>query len=166
MVGGQTSHSWRTSGCRWRDSGVTKRDPETTYRIMSRVRSKNTRPEMIVRRGLWARGYRYRLHRRDLPGRPDLVFTSARVAVFVDGDMWHGNAWRVRELPSLSSLFPTNTDWWVTKIERNMERDRKVTAELEACGWTVARFWESEVLADPDQVVQAIAHLIDVATPQ
>lgn len=139
------------------------RDPETTYRIMSRVRSKDTKPELIVRRQLWARGYRYRLHRRDLPGRPDLAFVSLRIAVFIDGDMWHGNAWKVREKPSLASLFPTNTEWWVSKIERNMERDRQVTADLEAAGWTVARFWESEVLADAERVVRTITRLVDAA---
>ena len=164
MDGARRFRSWRPSNCRWCDLGVTKRDPETTHRIMSRVRSKDTKPEMIIRRRLWARGYRYRLHRRDLAGCPDLVFASARIAVFVDGDMWHGNAWRVRDKPSLASLFPTNTDWWVSKIQRNMERDREVTAELEAGGWTVARFWESEVLADPEHVVQAIAHLVDGAS--
>lgn len=142
-------------------TGVGERDPEVTYRIMSRVRAKDTKPEMMVRRRLWARGYRYRLHRGDLPGRPDLVFSSARVAVFVDGDLWHGNAWRVRELPSLASLFPTNTDWWVSKIERNMERDREVTAALEGLGWTVARFWESDILADADRVVAEIAELLE-----
>lgn len=142
---------------------VGKRDPEVTYRIMSRVRAKDTKPEMIVRKALWARGYRYRLHRRDLPGRPDLVFPASRLAVFVDGDLWHGNAWKVRELPSLASLFPTHTDWWVSKIERNMERDREVTAALESEGWTVARFWESEILADPGHVVGAICDLVDRA---
>jgi DNA mismatch endonuclease (patch repair protein) len=130
---------------------------------MSRVRSKDTKPELIVRRQLWARGYRYRLHRRDLPGRPDLAFVSLRIAVFIDGDMWHGNAWKVREKPSLASLFPTNTEWWVSKIERNMERDRQVTADLEAAGWTVARFWESEVLADAERVVRTITRLVDAA---
>jgi len=144
-------------------SRVGRRDPEVTYRIMSRVRAADTKPEMLVRQRLWARGYRYRLHRRDLPGRPDLTFPSARVAVFVDGDLWHGNAWRVRERPSLASLFPTNTDWWVSKIERNMERDREVTAALVARGWTVARFWESEILEDPDRVVSAISELVERA---
>lgn len=143
---------------------MTRRDPAITYRIMSRVRSKNTKPEMMVRRRLWRMGYRYRLHRRDLPGKPDLVFASARLAVFVDGDMWHGNAWKVRELPSLASMFPTNTDWWVSKIERNMQRDSEVAAQLEAQGWTVARFWESDILHDPDQVVRTIAKLVDSAT--
>jgi len=142
---------------------VNPRDPEVTYRIMSRVRAKDTRPEMMVRRRVWALGYRYRLHAKDLPGRPDLVFRSVRVAVFIDGDFWHGNAWKVRELPSLADLFPTNTEWWVSKIERNMERDREVSDALGEAGWTVARYWESEVLADPDAVAKEIAELVDVA---
>jgi len=137
------------------------RDPETTYQIMSRVRSKDTRPEMLVRRELWRRGYRYRLHRRDLPGRPDLVFGPARVAVFVDGDFWHGNAGRVRELDSLADLFPSNTEWWVNKIEANMARDERVTSELEELGWLVIRAWESDILRNVGGVVDQIAGAVD-----
>ena len=128
---------------------------------MARVRSKNTRPEMLVRRELWKRGYRYRLHRRELPGRPDLVFGPSRVAVFVDGDFWHGNAWRVRELDSLADLFPTNTEWWVRKIEGNMARDEKVTNELKALGWCVVRVWESDVLANPYEAIRGICRAVD-----
>lgn len=138
-----------------------RRDPKITSQIMAQIRSQDTRPEMLVREGLWRRGYRYRLHRRDLPGRPDLVFGPSRVAVFVDGDFWHGNAWRVRELDSLGDLFPTNTEWWVNKIETNMDRDRRVTRELEELGWQVFRVWESEILADPEDVVDRIGQLVD-----
>jgi len=144
---------------------MARRDPEVTYRIMSRVRAKDTKPELLVRRRLWAKGYRYRLHRSDLPGRPDIVFGPSRVVVFVDGDFWHGNAWRVRELDSLADLFPTNTDWWVTKIERNMERDEEVTAALKEAGWEVLRVWESDVLADTDGVVEKIAAVVDDRRP-
>ena len=137
------------------------RDPQTTYRIMSQVRSKDTRPEIAVRQGLWHRGYRYRLHRKDLPGSPDLVFGPAKVAVFIDGDFWHGNAWKVREMSSLADLFPSNTEWWVNKIEGNMARDQRVTAELQDLGWLVVRFWESDILTNPEEVVEFIARLVD-----
>ena len=140
---------------------MSPRDPRITYQIMSRVRSKDTKPELLVRKELWRRGYRYRLHYRKLPGRPDIVFVGPKVAVFVDGDFWHGNAWRVRELDSLADLFPTNTDWWVAKIEGNVRRDERVTAELEADGWTVIRVWESDVLKDLDSVISLIAEVVD-----
>lgn len=73
----------------------------------------------------------------DQGGKPDLVVRSKRLAVFVDGDFWHGNAHRLRGLSQLEELFPTNTDWWVAKISRNVERDREVTSELESSGWRV-----------------------------
>lgn len=128
---------------------------------MSRVRSKDTRPELLVRRRLWAAGYRYRLHYKFAKGRPDIAFIGVKIAVFIDGDFWHGNAWRVREKASLADLFPTNTDWWVAKLERNMERDREVSAGLEQDGWTVIRVWESEILSDLDAVIDRITTLVD-----
>lgn len=123
---------------------------------MSRVRSKDTKPELALRSALHGRGLRYRLHARDVPGRPDLVIRSKRVAIFVDGDFWHGNAWRVRGLPRLEDQFPTRTEWWVAKITRNMERDREVSAALEAAGWRVIRIWESDVLADPQAAAERV----------
>jgi DNA mismatch endonuclease (patch repair protein) len=80
--------------------------------------------------------------------------------VFVDGDFWHGNAWRVRELDSLADLFPTNTDWWVAKIEGNVERDHRVTAELKQAGWQVLRVWESAILEDVAPIVKLIGRAI------
>jgi DNA mismatch endonuclease (patch repair protein) len=119
--------------------------------MMARVRHKDSKAELALRRALHASGVRYRLHSPDLPGRPDLVFRSRRVAVFVDGDLWHGNPEEVRRRgrASLADLFPTRTEWWVAKIERTMARDREVTGALEAGGWTVIRFWEHDVLRDP-----------------
>lgn len=116
--------------------------------MMAAVRSKDSKAELALRRELHARGMRYRLHARDVPGHPDLVIRSRRLAVFVDGDMWHGNEHRRRGMASMAELFPTRTDWWVAKIKRNMQRDQEVNARLAADGWTVIRIWESEVLAD------------------
>jgi len=128
--------------------------------MMAAVRSKDSKAELALRRELHARGMRYRLHARDVPGRPDLVIRSRRFAVFVDGDMWHGNEHRRRGMTSMAELFPTRTDWWVAKIERNMQRDQEVNEQLAADGWTVIRIWESEVLADPakaaDRVLDAL----------
>lgn len=127
------------------------RDPAVTSRMMARVRSKDSKAELALRRALHAAGMRYRLHAKDVPGKPDLVVRSARLAVFVDGDVWHGNPdeARRRGRETLADLFPTRTDWWVAKIERTMRRDAEVNAELLAAGWTVVRLWEHDVLADP-----------------
>jgi DNA mismatch endonuclease, patch repair protein len=124
--------------------------------MMARVRSKDSRAELALRRELHARGIRYRLHASDILGRPDLVIRKHRLAVFVDGDFWHGNAWRLRGLDSLADMFPTNTEWWVRKIERTIARDRHVTESLQEDGWKVIRIWESDVLED----AQAAADLV------
>jgi DNA mismatch endonuclease (patch repair protein) len=127
------------------------RDPEVTSRMMARVRNKDSKAELALRRALHAAGVRYRLHAPDVLGRPDLVIRSRRLAVFVDGDLWHGNAEEIRRRgrSSLAELFPSRTEWWVAKIERTMARDREVTETLRAQGWTVVRLWEHDVLRDP-----------------
>lgn len=124
--------------------------------MMAAVRGKDTKAELALRRALHRRGLRYRLHASDVPGRPDIVIRSRRLAVFADGDMWHGNAWRLRGLSRLEDMFPTNTEFWTKKIRRNMERDREVTARLTGEGWIVVRIWESEILADPDAAAQEV----------
>lgn len=127
-----------------------RRAPEITSRIMSAVKNKNSEAELKLRRALFARGRRYRLHAAGLIGRPDIVFARARLAVFVDGDFWHGNAWRLRGMASFEEQFRfrSRPEWWEAKIRRNMERDRQVEAGLTADGWRVLRLWESDVLRD------------------
>src|SRR6266545_5930070 len=125
-----------------------RRDPAVTSRMMAAVRNKDSKAELALRRELHARGVRFRLHARDVPGRPDIVIRKYRLAVFVDGDFWHGNAWRRRGLERLEDDFNVNREFWVAKIRRNMERDREVTQRLKADGWTVIRFWESSLRQD------------------
>lgn len=139
-----------------------RRDPAITSHIMSRVRSRDTRPELALRRAVHARGGRYRVHATDIPGRPDLLVRSRKVAVFVDGDLWHGNPaeWRRRRRDSLAAMFPTNTEWWVSKIERNVARDRDVDQQLRELGWRVLRLWASDVLADPDHAADQVMTLL------
>lgn len=132
-----------------------QRDPTVTSRMMAAVRNKDSKAEWKIRRRLHAMGVRYRLHHK-IVGRPDIVFPRQRIAVFIDGDFWHGNAWRLRGLASLADLFPTRTDWWVAKITRNMERDADVTRTLRLQGWLVLRFWESDVEKDVDAVSSRI----------
>lgn len=137
------------------------RDPAVTSRIMAAVRSTGTRPEMALRRALHRRGLRYRV-RSSLPGRPDLVFPAARVVCFVDGAFWHGAGWKERGYSSMEAQFEGSPrgDWWIAKIRGNVERDRKVTSTLEADGWTVMRFWDTDVGADLDKVATTVEAVV------
>lgn len=103
---------------------------------MSRIRGKDTKPEMLVRRGLHARGLRYRLHDRKLPGRPDLVFPKHHTAVFIHGCFWHAHGCALSKLPA------TRQDFWKRKLEGNAARDRKAVDALQAEGWRVLVVWE------------------------
>ena len=113
--------------------------PEQRSRTMAAVRSKHTKPELFVRRGLHARGFRFRLHRRDLPGKPDIVFPSRKCAIFVNGCFWHGHECSSGALPA------TRREYWEEKIERNKVRDARNLAELEAAGWNVMVVWECDL---------------------
>lgn len=109
---------------------------------MSRVRGKDTGPEMIVRRLVHALGYRYRLHKKDLPGHPDLVFASRRKAIFVHGCFWHRHA---DSACKLARLPKSRQDFWVPKLEANAARDIKNQAKLREMGWDVLVIWECEL---------------------
>lgn len=123
---------------------------------MASVRARDTRPELAVRRALWAAGLRYRVDYREAPGRPDIAFPGRRLAVFIDGDFWHGNAWRIRGLDRPEEMFPSRAKWWLAKIRRNVERDREVDRLLAQAGWRVLRFWESEVQRSSSRVARSI----------
>jgi DNA mismatch endonuclease (patch repair protein) len=113
----------------------------------------DTRCEVKLRRTLWAAGCRYRKNVSGLPGRPDVAFPGAKLVVFVDGDFWHGRDWEARQ-EKLSR--GTNPGYWLAKIQRNMERDQQNTERLQEMGWTVLRFWESEVHSHPDAVTRRV----------
>lgn len=133
------------------------RDREIVAKSMRAVHSQDTLPELLLRQALHRMGVRFRLHRRDLPGVPDIVFPRQRVAVFVDGDFWHGHQWKQRGLPSLDAAFTSNRPYWIVKISRNVERDRLATERLMALGWHVIRVWESAIRASPST---AAAHIV------
>jgi DNA mismatch endonuclease, patch repair protein len=114
-------------------------------------RKQDTRCEVTLRRALWAAGCRYRKHVAKLPGRPDVVFPGARLCVFCDGDFWHGRDWESRQR---KLRLGSNSDYWLAKIHRNIERDRQNTQRLQEMGWTVLRFWESEIQSDLVGVVR------------
>ena len=123
---------------------------------MSAIRSKDTKPEMALRRALWQRGMRYRVNVKELPGKPDIVFSKVRIAIFCDGDYWHGHNWALRGIASLDEELAGYSEYWQTKIRRNIERDRENTAKLKNDGWLVLRFWESEIKKNPEKIVEEI----------
>jgi DNA mismatch endonuclease, patch repair protein len=105
---------------------------------MSAVRGKDTKPELIVRRLLHALGFRYRLHIKDLPGKPDIVFRKRKCVIFVNGCFWHGHDCPRGGRPT------SNVEFWQQKIGKNLERDRRVTEELNVAGWRALTVWECE----------------------
>lgn len=129
--------------------------PEIRSQIMARVTSKDTKPEMVVRRLVHCLGYRYRLHRSDLPGRPDLVFPSRRKVIFVNGCFWHNhaNCAKVR-IPK------SNRDYWVAKIKRNGERDKRNLTLLQENGWHAETIWECQ-LNDMEALTTRITNFLE-----
>lgn len=120
---------------------------------MSHIRGKDTGPEIILRKALWAKGLRYRLHYK-VKGKPDIVFVGAKVAVFVDGCFWHG-------CPLHAVRPKANAEFWQKKLDANIERDARVSIELEALGWTVMRFWEHEIKEELASVIARVAEAVD-----
>ena len=127
-----------------------KLSPAERSKLMARVRNKNTAPEMRVRRALHRAGLRFRLHRRDLPGKPDVVLPKHRTAVFVHGCFWHGHNCSRGKRPS------SNTAFWTAKIEGNLARDRTAVECLSAAGWRVETIWACDL---EDQTEALIASL-------
>jgi DNA mismatch endonuclease (patch repair protein) len=115
--------------------------PEQLRRCMQANRSTGTKPEKVLARELWHRGYRYRKNVRGIPGTPDICFKSKKVAVFVDGDFWHGRDWL-----HARQRIKSNQEFWYGKIERNIARDHRTDQRLKARGWRVLRFWASDVM--------------------
>ena len=127
--------------------------PEQRYICMSHNRAKNTGPEMLLRHALWRQGFRYRINTRSLPGSPDIVLPKYRTVIFVHGCFWHGhNGCKYYTIPK------TNTDFWVTKVARNKERDQEVWRKLEAKGWYVIIVWECQLKKGRiDETVERVA---------
>jgi DNA mismatch endonuclease, patch repair protein len=133
--------------------------PEQRRRLMQRVRTKDTAPEVALRQALWAAGIRgWRLHSRSVVGKPDLAWIGRRLAVFVDGAFWHGHP---------AHYWGQSGPFWDAKIQRNRERDRAVDKELAGTGWTVIRFWDFEVENELERCVEDVrAALSSVDIPK
>ena len=130
-------------------------DDEKRRLVMSRIRGKDTSIEVTLRKALWRAGIRYRKNYAKLPGSPDIAITKHRIAVFCDGEFWHGKDWEKRK-----SRIKSNREYWIKKIERNISRDNETDASLKNREWTVARFWGSEILGDVDGCVEDIKDII------
>jgi len=130
---------------------------------MSSIPSKNTEPELMLRKALWKENLRYRVNYKKLPGKPDIVFTKHHVVVFCDGDFWHGHNWAIRGLSSLDEELAGYSDFWRTKILRNIERDAEVNQALKEQGWTVIRIWESDIRSSLNECVKIVKEALSTA---
>lgn len=125
--------------------------PEQRRKNMQAIKSKDTSIEISLRNALWNEGVRYRKNYNKLFGKPDIVITKHKIAIFCDSDYWHGYDWENR-----SQKIKSNRDYWIPKIERNMQRDKEVTERLESEGWTVLRFWEWQIKKHLNECVSSI----------
>lgn len=123
---------------------------------MSRIKGKNSKPEMILRRAMWARNIRYRLHDKSLLGRPDIVIKKYKLVIFVDGELWHGYNWSERQ-----KQIKSNRSFWIPKIERNTQKDRQSNLILKEMGYTVFRFWSRDILKNLPKVLNQIEMYIE-----
>ena len=125
---------------------------------MRKIHSKDTKPELTLRRALWQEGIRYRKNYADLPGKPDIAILSSRIAIFADGEFWHGY-----NLSDGEKRLHHNKQYWINKIKNNMKRDKKVNQRLKAMGWTVIRYPAKYVMNHTDEctteIIQEIAYL-------
>lgn len=120
-------------------------------KMMGKICGKNTKPELLFRKALWKKGIRYRVDSKKLPGKPDISIIKYKLAIFIDGEFWHGYNWTERK-----ETLKSNKGFWVPKIERNMQRDREVNHQLEEMGFTVFRFWTNEIKHNLDKCINDI----------
>lgn len=127
-------------------------------KIMGKIRGKNTKPELAFRKALWEAGYRYRIDYKKLTGKPDIALKKYKTVIFIDGEFWHGYNWEERK-----HKIKTNREFWIAKIERNIQRDEEVNDALDEKGYKVFRFWETEVKKDLERCLEEVlTHLEQV----
>ena len=125
--------------------------------LMAKIKGKNTSPEIKLRKALWNLGLRYRLHNNVLPGNPDIFLKKYKLVIFVDGEFWHGYNWEQKK-PKIK----TNRDFWIPKIERNMQRDTENNFKLECMGYKVFRFWEKTIKKELDYCIREISDYLNM----
>jgi DNA mismatch endonuclease (patch repair protein) len=136
--------------------GLMKKKPMTRSENMRRIKSKNTKIERLLGKAMWAEGLRYRKNCKDVFGKPDFCFKSKKIAIFCDSEFWHGKKFLEGE------GFKTNSDFWETKIKRNIERDMEVNQKLENEGWKVIRLWGKEIEHDSVQCAEKIKNMMEI----
>lgn len=132
-----------------------KLTPEQRRRNMQANKASGTKPEILFAKALFALGYRYRKNNKNVFGKPDLTFKKLKLAIFIDGEFWHGKDWETRK-----HAIKSNIKFWHSKIERNIERDKEVNAKLLEQGWTVLRFWDKEVMKELERCIEEIEDVI------
>lgn len=133
-----------------------KHTPEQRRKNMQAVKNKDSKIELLLRKELWSRGIRYRKNSTKIFGKPDIVFIGKKIAVFCDSEFWHGYNWEERK-----GDFKSHQEFWISKIERNIERDKEVTAKLESEGWIVLRFWGNEIKKNAAQCADIIEKVVN-----
>lgn len=130
--------------------------PEQRHKNMQAVKNKDSRIEIILRKELWSRGLRYRKNVNGVMGHPDIAFKGIKVAIFCDSEFWHGYDWDNRK-----EDFKSRRDFWIPKIERNMQRDIEVNNALRNDGWIVLRFWGKEILKNTSEIADTIQKTVE-----
>lgn len=129
--------------------------PQKRSKLMQKIKSTDTKPEVALRKLLWSRGVRYRKNNEGLLGKPDICILKQKIAIFIDGEFWHGFDWKNKK-----QKIKTNREYWIPKIEKNIERDKKIKLILENEGWTVLRIWESEIKKNPAECLRKVLVLV------
>jgi len=123
--------------------------------IMSQIKGKDTKPEKLLKKALWHAGLRHRSNKRKFPGKPDIVFIKYRLLIFVDGAFWHGFDWENRK-----QSIKSNRDFWIPKIERNMQRDEEINEFYMSHGWNVLRFWDHQVKQELGACIKTVVGFV------
>jgi len=167
-------HHWAKSVLAWlraletgqtvaeESSRASHRDPQITSKIMAAVKNRGSKAELALGKAMWRAGLRYRKHPSGIHGKPDYAFPGKKVAVFCDGDFWHGLGWQERRFNTWDEQFQRvrNAEFWRQKIRRNMQRDEEVDEQLRSSGWTVVRLRESEILKGPDRCAAIVREAV------
>lgn len=130
---------------------------EQRRKNMRNIKAKDTKIEIILRKALWKKGYRYRKNYNKLPGKPDIVFPKYKIAIFCDGEFFHGKDWNILKKKLKNS---NNSEFWINKIDHNRKRDDEINKRLFFEGWTVIRFWGEEIKKHTDECVKVIEEAI------